>query len=68
MLDVTRRERFGLGAEHGLIDEVEQRMRFHRARNLTSRTYNEDVALETDGVAREFPPPRDAPAGAAASA
>lgn len=43
---VSRRELFRLAAEHLLIDDVELWMDFHRARNLTSHTYNLETAVE----------------------
>ncbi len=56
VLGVTRRELFRLAAEHGLIGDVDAWMRFHRARNLTSHTYNETVAREIYASARDFLP------------
>lgn len=36
---VTRRELFRQAAENRLIEDVEQWMRYHTARNITSHTY-----------------------------
>ncbi len=41
---VTRRELFRQAAESRLIDDVENWMRHHDARNRTSQTYEPDVA------------------------
>lgn len=41
---VTRRELFRQAAECRLIDDVEQRMRHHAARNQTSHTYKAEIA------------------------
>lgn len=43
---VSRRELFRIAAEHRLIADVEQWMFFHKLRNLTSHTYDEDTANE----------------------
>ena len=53
---VTRRELFRLAAEHRLIDDVDQWMLFHRARNQTSHTYDEQIALEVYDNAMQFLP------------
>lgn len=41
---VTRRELFRLVAENRMIDDVEQWMRYHEARNQTSHIYEPEVA------------------------
>ena len=43
---VTRRELFRLAAESQLITDVDEWMFYHRARNQTSHTYNEETANE----------------------
>jgi len=40
---VTRRELFRLSAENRLRNDVDTWMEFHRSRNLTSHTYNEET-------------------------
>ncbi|MDD3927185.1 MAG: HI0074 family nucleotidyltransferase substrate-binding subunit [bacterium] len=51
---VTRRELFRLAAENRLIVDVEQWMRHHEARNLTSHTYNPTVAESIYAAANDF--------------
>lgn len=51
---VSRIELFRLSAEHGLIDDVAAWMDYHKARNLTSHTYDEDVADEVYQSAVSF--------------
>jgi nucleotidyltransferase substrate binding protein (TIGR01987 family) len=51
---VTRRELFRLGAENRLIDDVEQWMRYHEARNLTSCIYQPEIAEKVYNVAHQF--------------
>lgn len=47
MIDgVTRRELFRLAQEHHLIEDCDTWMFYHRARNLTSHTYDQAVAEE----------------------
>lgn len=41
---VTRRELFRQAAEHQLIVDVDQWMKHHEARNLTSHTYEPNIA------------------------
>lgn len=41
---VTRRELFRQAAENRLIDDVEQWMRYHDARNQVSHTYQPEIA------------------------
>ena len=49
-----RRQLYRLAASHSLIDDVEAWWDFHAARNLTSHTYNEAIALEVADTARKF--------------
>jgi nucleotidyltransferase substrate binding protein (TIGR01987 family) len=51
---VTRRELFRLGAENRLIDDVEQWMRYHEARNLTSHIYEPEIAERVYNTAHGF--------------
>lgn len=51
---VSRRELFRLAAEHRMITDVEAWWGYHRARNLTSQIYDEDVAAEVFQVATIF--------------
>jgi len=51
---VTRRELFRLGAENRLIDDVEQWMRYHEARNLTTHTYQPEIAKKVYSTAHGF--------------
>jgi nucleotidyltransferase substrate binding protein (TIGR01987 family) len=51
---VTRRELFRLGAESRLIDDVEQWMRYHEARNLTSHIYQPEIAESVYNTAHDF--------------
>lgn len=51
---VTRRELFRLGAENRLIVDVEQWMRYHEARNLTSHTYQPEIAERVYNIAHDF--------------
>jgi len=53
---VNRREFYRICAENSLIDDVNQWMEFHQARNRTSHTYNEIVAEEVFAVALTFLP------------
>jgi len=53
---VTRRELFRLGAENRLIDDVEQWMRYHEARNLTSHIYEPEIAERVYNTAHDFAP------------
>jgi nucleotidyltransferase substrate binding protein (TIGR01987 family) len=41
---ITRRELFRMAAEQRLIEDVEQWMRYHDARNLSSHTYLPEIA------------------------
>jgi len=51
---VTRRELFRLGAESRLIDDVEQWMRYHEARDLTSHIYQPEIAESVYNTAHDF--------------
>ncbi|MDR1044075.1 MAG: nucleotidyltransferase substrate binding protein [Candidatus Adiutrix sp.] len=53
---VNRRELYRICAENLLIDDVNQWMEFHQARNRTSHIYNETVAEEVFSVASRFLP------------
>lgn len=53
---LSRQELFRLAAEYKLIDSVDNWMLFHRARNETSHTYNENTAEEVFKVAVKFFP------------
>lgn len=51
---VTRRELFRQAAEQRLITDVEQWMRHHAARNLTSHTYEGAIAEQVYIAAHDF--------------
>lgn len=51
---VTRRELFRLAAEHQLIEQVEDWMDFHQARNSTSHIYDGEIAYEVLEAAELF--------------
>ncbi len=51
---VTQRNLFRLSAENHLIADAERWMDYHKARNSTSHTYNEDAALNVFAEAAEF--------------
>ena len=51
---VTRRELFRLAAENRLIDDVEQWMIYHDARNQTAHIYDLEIAQEVYETARGF--------------
>jgi nucleotidyltransferase substrate binding protein (TIGR01987 family) len=51
-----RRQLYRLAAKFGLINDVEAWWDFHEARNLTSHTYSETIALQVAAVARQFEP------------
>ncbi len=53
---VHRRELFRLAAENGLLDDVEAWMDYHQARNMTSHTYDQEVADEVLETAKTFLP------------
>lgn len=51
---VTRKELFRLSVENKLIDDVDQWMEYHEARNEIPHTYDEDTAEEIFQVAKTF--------------
>ena len=51
---VTRRELFRLAAENRLLGDVEQWMRYHEARNLTSHIDQPAIAERVYNTAHEF--------------
>ncbi|MFA6100809.1 MAG: nucleotidyltransferase substrate binding protein [Victivallaceae bacterium] len=51
---ITRQELFRYAAENKLIDDVQKWMDHHRARNMTSHTYNAKTADEVFKAATEF--------------
>ena len=51
---VTRRELFRLVAENRMLDDVEQWMRYHEARNQTSHIYEPEVAENVYAVTHDF--------------
>ena len=51
---VTRRELFRLAAESRLIDDVDQWMRHHDARNRTSHSYDPQIAESVYQAAHDF--------------
>ena len=51
---ITRRALFRLSAEYRLIRDVDLWMDFHKDRNRTSHTYNEETAIEVFGSATDF--------------
>jgi len=51
---VARRELFRRSAESRLIEDVDQWMIYHDARNETSHTYDQDIADEIFEVAKTF--------------
>jgi nucleotidyltransferase substrate binding protein (TIGR01987 family) len=53
---VTRRELFRLAAEHQLIEDVDQWMLYHDARNEVAHTYDRHAAQEVFRVAETFLP------------
>ncbi len=53
---VTRRQLFRLCHENRLIDDVDKWMNFHRSRNETSHTYNQETAKDVFNVAEDFLP------------
>ncbi len=53
---ITRKELFRLSAENKLIEDVEKWMEFHRARNITSHTYDGNTANEVFHKTVEFLP------------
>lgn len=53
---VTRRELFRMSAESLLIDDVDEWMEYHQARNLTSHIYDANIAKEVLAAALKFLP------------
>jgi len=51
---VTRRELFRLAAENRLVTDVEQWMRYHEARNVTSHIYQPEIAERVYQTAHAF--------------
>ncbi|MFQ3548331.1 MAG: nucleotidyltransferase substrate binding protein [Armatimonadota bacterium] len=51
---VPRNELFRISAEHRLIDNVENWFEYHKARNITSHTYNEIEADRVFNTAKSF--------------
>jgi nucleotidyltransferase substrate binding protein (TIGR01987 family) len=51
---VTRRELFRLAAENRLIEDVEEWMTYHAARNQSSHQYDSAVAEETMSLMADF--------------
>ncbi len=51
---VARRELFRLSAENKLIEDVDQWMEYHDARNETSHTYDLDTAEEIFQISQTF--------------
>lgn len=51
---VTRRELFRLIAENRMIEDVEQWMRYHDARNQTSHIYEPEVAENVYAATHDF--------------
>jgi nucleotidyltransferase substrate binding protein (TIGR01987 family) len=51
---VSRRELFRFAAENRLIEDVDQWMIYHQARNIMSHTYNEERAEEVYAIAIIF--------------
>ena len=51
---VTRRELFRLAAESRLLEDVEQWMRYHEARNLTTHIYQPEIAERVYNAAHAF--------------
>ena len=51
---VTRRELFRLAVEHQLIDDVDEWMFYHAARNQTSHIYDENIAQEIFSASKQF--------------
>ncbi len=57
---LSRKDLFRISAEQGLISDPVHWFAFHKARNETSHTYNEEVAEEVYRVAETFLPEADA--------
>ena len=57
---VTRKELFRMAAEQRLIDDVVAWWAHHKSRNLTSHTYDEEIAQEVFAQATRFLPDAEA--------
>ncbi|KLO21693.1 hypothetical protein X275_05795 [Marinitoga sp. 1197] len=51
---IPRKELFRLSYENKLIDNVQKWFKYHKYRNLTSHTYNIEIAEEVFEVSKEF--------------
>lgn len=51
---LSRKDLFRMGGERGIVENVEAWLTYHRARNETSHTYDEDKAERVYDVARQF--------------
>ena len=51
---LSRKDLFRLGGERGIVENVEAWLAYHRARNETSHTYDENKAEQVYEVARQF--------------
>jgi len=51
---LSRKDLFRLGGERGIVENVEAWLAYHRARNETSHTYDENKAGQVYDVARQF--------------
>lgn len=51
---LSRKDLFRLGGERGVVENVEAWFAYHRARNETSHTYDENKAEQVYEVARQF--------------
>lgn len=51
---LSRKDLFRMGGERGIVENVEAWLVYHRARNETSHTYDEDKAEQVYDVARQF--------------
>jgi nucleotidyltransferase substrate binding protein (TIGR01987 family) len=51
---VSRRQLFRLAAESQLITDIELWMTFHKYRNLTAHTYDENTAKEVENISQPF--------------
>lgn len=51
---LSRKDLYRKGIEYGLIDNFDKWMAFHKARNLTSHTYNMNAADEIFELAKDF--------------
>ena len=51
---LSRKDLFRLGGERGIVENVEAWLTYHRARNETSHTYDENKAEQVYEVTRQF--------------